>query len=55
MSLSIGDQAPDFQLKNANAAKGEASMNLSDAMGEAGVVVVLNATIARTWWPASTA
>jgi len=40
MSLSIGDQAPDFELKNANAAKGKPLMSLSSAMGEAGVVVV---------------
>ena len=31
--IEPGDQAPDFELSNANAAVGEGTMALSDAMG----------------------
>ena len=40
MSLTIGDAAPPFNLKNANAGNGGNNVALEDAMGEAGLVVV---------------
>ena len=38
--IEPGDQAPDFELSNANAAVGEGTMALSDAMGDNGAVVM---------------
>ena len=38
--IEPGDQAPDFELPNANAAVGGGPMTLSDAMGDNGVVVM---------------
>ena len=38
--IEPGDQAPDFELPNANAAVGGESMTLSDAMGDNGAIVM---------------
>jgi len=38
--IEPGDQAPDFDLPNANAAVGGGSMTLSDAMGDNGAIVM---------------
>ena len=38
--IEPGDQAPDFELPNANAAVGGGSMTLSDAMGDNGAIVM---------------
>ena len=38
--IEPGDQAPDFELPNANAVVGGESMTLSDAMGDNGAVVM---------------
>ena len=38
--IAPGDQAPDFELRNANAAVGGGSMTLSDAMGDNGAIVM---------------
>ena len=38
--IEPGDQAPDFELSNANAAVGGGTMTLSDAMGDNGAVVM---------------
>ena len=38
--IEPGDQAPDFELSNANAAVGGGTMTLSDVMGDNGAVVM---------------
>ena len=38
--IEPGDQAPDFELSNANAVVGGGSMTLSDAMGDNGAVIM---------------
>ena len=38
--IEPGDQAPDFELPNANAVVGGGSMTLSDAMGDNGAIVM---------------
>ena len=38
--IEPGDQAPDFELSNANAAVGGGTMTLSDAMGDKGAVLM---------------
>ena len=38
--IEPGDQAPDFELSNANATVGGGTMTLSDAMGDNGAVVM---------------
>ena len=38
--IEPGDQAPDFELSNANTAVGGGTMTLSDAMGDNGAVVM---------------
>ena len=40
MGLDIGDTAPEFNLKNANASVGSSSMNLEQARGKNGLIVV---------------
>ena len=40
MTLSTGDAAPVFSLRNANAAHGSTTMSLNDAYGENGTLIV---------------
>ena len=40
MGLDIGDTAPEFNLKNANASVGSSSMALEQARGKNGLIVV---------------